>query len=87
LGSSAFEGCRDLARVILSKSLRYIENGTFYACSSLDMVTIPQHLEYIDEYAFAYCDSITKISIPEKTVVNGDAFFECRERLNFGKVS
>jgi len=87
LGVSSFEGCRNLTKIALSQSLRYIENGTFYACSSLCKVIIPRDLEYIDEYAFAYCDSITEIKLPSKTVVNGDAFFECGNRLTFGKVS
>ncbi len=87
LGVSAFEGCRNLTKIILPQSLRFIENGTFYACASLRKVVVPRRLEYIDEYAFAYCASITEIKLPKTTVVNGDAFFECGGRLNFGKVS
>ena len=81
IGASAFEGCRSLSYVSLPDDLRFIENGIFYACTSLRQVVMPSRLEYIDEYAFAYCISIESINIPAKTVINSDAFFECRQQM------
>lgn len=78
LCSAAFEGCRNLCTASLSRSLKIIENSTFYACESLRRVELPSKLEYIDECAFAYCSSLVDMDVPAKTVINNQAFFECR---------
>ena len=78
LCSAAFEGCRNLCSISLSDNVKIIENGTFYACEKLRKVILSSNLEYIDEYAFAYCSSLVDMDVPTKTVINNQAFFECR---------
>ncbi len=87
LGEAVFEGCRYLRFVLIPDGIDVIRNGTFYACTALCEAHLPESLKYIDEYAFAYCVSLSDFEIADTTVINRDAFYECRGTHNRTLVS
>ena len=72
---NAFNNCRDLYNVRLSKNLDRIPYGAFMECVSLETVHIPGSVKNIDIDAFAYCDAL-------RTVIMHDGV-ECIEENAF----
>jgi hypothetical protein len=72
---NAFNNCRALYNVRLSKNLDRIPYGAFMECVSLETVHIPGSVKNIDVDAFAYCDAL-------RTVIMHDGV-ECIEENAF----
>ena len=60
LGYCAFQGSKNLTKVVLSNSLNNIPMYTFEGCTSLDSIVIPAQADY-DYGAFEGCESVTKV--------------------------
>ena len=63
IGEYAFSDCDSLTKVILPKSVQWIERGAFYDCDSLVEVIIPRNVEKIGTDAFSECDSLMSIVV------------------------
>ena len=66
IGQSAFQGCSNLAKVIIPNGVKKIERSTFEYCSNLEKVIIPATVEWIGDYAFRYCRKLGNVVIPNK---------------------
>lgn len=65
VGSSAFSGCSQLSgELVLSESLRMINEEAFAGCESLTAIRLPASLKQIDECAFYECNSLTELDLP-----------------------
>lgn len=65
IGSSAFEGCKNLASVKIPDSVKTIDYCAFYGCTALKNVSIADGVETIGYGAFADCGSLTAVTIPD----------------------
>ena len=75
---NAFNNCRDLYNVRLSKNLDRIPYGAFMECVSLETVHIPGSVKNIDVDAFAYCDALrTVIMCDGVECIEENAFAYC----------
>ena len=73
----AFSGCKNLATINLSDSIRYIGYDAFYGCSSLKNIHWPLRLTTIGSRAFRQT-ALETISLPEGVTSVGDgAFYVC----------
>jgi hypothetical protein len=63
IGESAFDGCRNLSRIILPDTVIQIRETAFSDCESLAEMTIPDSVTYIGGSAFYRCDSLT-VTVP-----------------------
>ena len=73
----AFSGCKNLATINLSDSIRYIGYDAFYGCSSLKNIHWPLRLTTIGSRAFRQT-ALETISLPEGVTSVGDgAFYIC----------
>lgn len=70
IGSFAFCGCDNLARVTLPSSVLRIGQAAFFR-AGLTGVVIPAGVHSIGDYSFAMCDNLKKVIIPH-TVTNVD---------------
>ena len=83
LGRAAFMECAYLGHpeydgVTLSKSLKAIEEFTFYKCSFLTSVSIPSGVGYIGTSAFNQCASLENLALPSSVKSIGEfAFNKC----------
>ena len=78
--SFAFCNNKNLVSVVLPKSVRSIERGTFYNCSNLKSVEIPNGVVFIGDKAFAYCSSLISLKIPDSvTTIGSSAFRYCTD--------
>ena len=71
VGTDAFTGCNNLAKVVLPQTLRRISGYAFNSCVSLAAIDLPENLQSIGEGAFRYCDSLKMIRIPKATTSLG----------------
>ncbi|GFH44673.1 hypothetical protein CTEN210_01147 [Chaetoceros tenuissimus] len=76
-----FSGCENLKTVIMSDSVRRIENCAFEKCKSLAFVKLSRHVEYIRGWAFHFCESLTSIFIPPSCREIGDKAFQGCKKL------
>lgn len=76
IGDEAFECCRSLKRVSLSK-IEHIGNDVFYDCESLTEINVPETVTYIGQGAFYRCNGLKKISLPKIEHIGNDAFAAC----------
>ena len=65
ISRSAFEDCKCLEKVTLSKGLKVINEFAFYECDSLISVEIPEGVELLEGYAFSDCDSLKEVILPD----------------------
>ncbi len=78
IGDSAFSGCSELIRIMISDSVTSIGDGAFYDCSALTSITIPEGVTSIGNSAFRGCSGLRSITIPEGVTFIGDsAFYNC----------
>ena len=78
IGESAFNWCKHLTSVTLSKTVTEIKRLAFDYCPRLESVTISGKLTAIGEYAFQNCQSLTSINLPYGiTSVGHSAFNNC----------
>ena len=52
IGDYAFSGCKNLAKLTLSKNLKLIRNNVFANCTSLKTIKIPESVQEIEGLAF-----------------------------------
>ena len=78
---TAFQYCRELSDIKLSKNLTGISNSAFSGCSSLTSITIPQKVERIEYAAFDECTSLREVKLLGKTSIDGNAFRGCTANL------
>ncbi len=78
IGSSAFDGCRNLTSITIPSSVWSIGDFAFSCCSSLTSITMPSNMRSIGTKAFCDCSSLTSITIPiGVTSIGEDAFRDC----------
>ncbi len=63
IGSSAFNGCKNLASVTIPEGVKSLSNYAFANCTALKSVTIPSSLTRIGTSAFSSCTSLTNVYI------------------------
>lgn len=78
IGTGAFERSGLLARIGLSRNLKYIKDAAFRFCWELQDIDLPEGLVYIGADAFRKCKSLTELNIPDSvTYIGSKAFFGC----------
>ncbi len=83
IGLYAFSELISLRNVTLSRSIRQIEDGTFYLCTSLTSIKIPEGVTHIDMAAFRECTSLTDIILPQTLeYIQEEAFLDCTALRN-----
>jgi len=61
INHGAFDGCSELATVILNDGLEVIEKWAFKGCALLVRIDIPPSVGVIEEGAFEYCPMLTTV--------------------------
>ena len=64
IGRDAFNGCTNLARIVLPSSVRIIEDSAFYHCDGLEEINLPDSLAEINSWTFANCSALKQIQLP-----------------------
>ena len=78
IGSSAFDGCRNLENVTLPASITRIGDNAFAYCKNLQLETLPESLEIIDVHAFANCENLRLKKLPTNLRrIDRGAFINC----------
>jgi len=79
IGSSAFNGCKELTEVKLPKNLKHISVGAFSDCTSLKSIDLSKtQLIRIEWFAFKGCTSLTDIKFSSTlTDIWDGAFYGC----------
>ena len=78
IGKEAFNGCKDLKYLTLSKRIGAINDYAFQDCDSLYNITLPDSLWFIGLRAFANCSHIQTLTLPENVeVMDQYAFSGC----------
>ena len=78
IGDSAFNICRNLKYIDISKSVKTIGHSAFGYCSSLTEIVIPDSVETIGNNSFIRCESLTSVTIPNSvTSIGAAAFYQC----------
>ena len=88
IGSSAFNSCKELTRVVFPDALTTIGKNAFYDNNGLEQVTFGRSLTTIEDRAFDLCKNLTNISIPNSvTQIGMYAFYKCTklERVTIGE--
>lgn len=68
-------------RIVLPKTLQYLEHYSFDNCSSLVNLELPDGLKAIDGWCFHDCDNLAELRVPSSVEEIGSyAFYHC-ERL------
>ncbi len=62
-GTSPFEGCRKLRKVVLPSTLKLL-NEAFCFCGSLEEVVFPDNLEELGNWNFRDCSSFKTVKLP-----------------------
>ena len=79
---SAFENCKLLEKVTLSKGIKEIRLSAFAGCSHLCSIELPEGIEIIEGHAFARCSQLHYISLPNSLREIGAYVFSGCTRLN-----
>lgn len=72
----AFNGCKNLERLILPDSYNLVGNGNFNGCSKLNLDKIPSNMTTIPNNTFSGCSSLTLNKLPEALTSIGSSAFE-----------
>ncbi len=76
--AGCFTGCKNLTRVNLPDTLKYIGYCAFSDCSSLKSITIPESVTEFDSFAFYNAAALESIVIPKNVTKMGVyAFSDC----------
>lgn len=77
VGSYAFANS-SLTTIVLSDSIKRINEGAFYGCEFLREIELPKSLKYIGDYFFGNCKSLKNISLPDSIESIGEmSFLNC----------
>lgn len=78
--NSCFEGCTNLTKVNLPKSIVYIGTYAFFRCASLSgTIKIPDNIKLWGASSFRECESIEKVYLSRKfNLVPANTFKDCR---------
>ncbi|GFH44714.1 leucine-rich repeat domain-containing protein [Chaetoceros tenuissimus] len=78
----AISECKNIKKVIISDTVRRIEDGAFWGCTNLEYVRLSTNLEHIGECAFSACKSLTSICIPPSCrAIDDRAFVGCEKLI------
>lgn len=64
IGSSAFEGCKNLTDVTFEESVRNVGNQAFKDCSSLVNISMEEFTGRFESYVFNGCGSLGTVRLP-----------------------
>ena len=79
IASFAFQGYKDLTKVVIGKSVSRIGNYAFQGCKNLKDIVIPDSVTIIGDHAFLGCSSLTNVEIPNSvTEIKRYAFADCK---------
>lgn len=76
IGTSAFNGFKDLKKIVIPKGVTHIGEFAFYNCSSLETVELPSTVREIGRSAFDGCVSLKTITVPDGVARIGTSAFE-----------
>lgn len=65
IGSSAFNGCKNLVSVIIPEGVKSLSNYAFANCTALKSVTIPSTVASVGTAAFSGCTSLSNVYISD----------------------
>ncbi|MBR3863881.1 MAG: leucine-rich repeat protein [Clostridia bacterium] len=90
IGENAFQGCKNLKRVVFSANVTKICERAFENCSSLREIVFEKgcKLKSIAKSAFSRCISLVKVELPDNLeIIELDAFGSCEnlQEISFGK--
>lgn len=75
---NAFDGCRNIKRVIIPSSVEHIGNYAFWNCEALESIELPLGIKSIGACTFFNCRSLASIVIPDSiTKIEYYAFGAC----------
>ena len=78
IGTSAFERCRNLERIMLPNSLSSLGRDAFTDCSSLQSIVLPDSLTVIPYACFYGCSALSEVVMSDNVVeICGLAFYDC----------
>lgn len=63
IGEGAFESCKNLESIVLSKRLQEIYRGAFHNCSKLKSIVLPNTIQKIGISAFEGCSSLSSVTL------------------------
>lgn len=73
---SAFTGCDNLSKVVITKGDGIAEN-TFFDCENLKTVIVKKGVKYISNSAFGNCTKLQKVTLPQTIKAIGKEAFAC----------
>ena len=83
LGWGAFQGCSNLASVVLPHGVTQIGQSAFSDCESLVSIRIPNSVKRIESSAFRCCKKLAAVLISDGVTEIGDcAFWNCSGLTN-----
>lgn len=78
IGSSAFENCTKLKKVIIPETVTTIDHSAFSGCTSLKEINIPNSVSRVGDAAFANCTSLETIDLPDSIIdIEHSCFYGC----------
>lgn len=63
IGEGAFESCKNLESIVLSKRLQEIYRGAFHNCTKLKSIVLPNTIKKIGISAFEGCSSLSSVTL------------------------
>lgn len=63
IGEGAFESCKNLESIVLSKRLQEIYRGAFHNCTKLKSIVLPNTIKKIGISAFEGCHSLSSVTL------------------------
>ena len=63
IGEGAFESCKNLESIVLSKRLQEIYRGAFHNCTKLKSIVLPNTMRKIGIRAFEGCHSLSSVTL------------------------
>jgi len=81
IGTGAFSGRTDIAKVVLPDTITVIGSSAFKGCSLLGEINMPAALQEIGQSAFANCIRLESLTLPEGLKTIGTYAFQKCKRL------